>query len=49
MLYVADYGLGEIDVFRYQPNALKQIDKITNGITPSNDNLGIANTPPQRL
>jgi hypothetical protein len=49
VLYVADYGLGEIDVFRYQPNALKQIDKITNGITPSNDNLGIANTPPQRL
>jgi len=49
VLYVADYGLGEVDVFHYKPNALKQIDKITNGIEPSNDNLGIADTPPQKL
>ncbi len=49
VLYVADYGLGEIDVFSYTPNKLTQINTITNGITPSNDNLGVAVTPAQRL
>jgi hypothetical protein len=49
LLYVADFGLGEIDVFRYRPSALTLVNKITNGIVPSNDNLGIATTPAQRL
>lgn len=49
VLYVADYGLGEIDVFDYTPNKLTQINTITNGIVPSNDNLGVAVTPAQRL
>ncbi|HEY1656287.1 MAG TPA: hypothetical protein VGF86_14370 [Candidatus Tumulicola sp.] len=48
-LYVADYALGEIDVFRYRPTALKQTNKITNGITASNTNFGVADTPVQRL
>ncbi|MFZ0031828.1 MAG: hypothetical protein WAK84_08140 [Candidatus Cybelea sp.] len=49
VLYVADFGLGEIDVFRYRPRALTLVNKITNGIVPSNDNFGIATTPAQRL
>jgi sugar lactone lactonase YvrE len=49
VLYVADYGLGEIDVFDYTPSKLTQTNTITNGITPSNDNLGVAVTPVQRL
>jgi sugar lactone lactonase YvrE len=48
-LYVADYSLGEIDVFRYTPSGLTPINTITNGITPSNDNMGVATTPAQRL
>lgn len=48
-LYVADYSLGEIDVFRYRPNRLTQINKITNGIIPSNSNIGVATTPAQQL
>jgi hypothetical protein len=48
-LYVADYALGEIDEFRYRPSALTQINTITNGIVPSNSNLGIATTPAQQL
>jgi DNA-binding beta-propeller fold protein YncE len=47
-LYVADYAQGEIDVFRYSPNKLTQINKITNGMSPSSGNIGIANTPIQR-
>lgn len=31
VLYVADYDLGEIDVYLYAPNALTQINTITNG------------------
>ncbi|MGA8534635.1 MAG: hypothetical protein WB615_11045 [Candidatus Tumulicola sp.] len=49
VLFVADYSKGEIDVFDYSPSALKRINRITNGITPSNDNMGIAVTPAQRL
>lgn len=49
LLYVADFGLGEIDVFRYSPRALSLVNKITNGIVPSDDNFGIATTPAQRL
>lgn len=48
-LYVADYKLGEIDVFRYTPTALKQINKITNGESPSSDDFGVVDTPPQQL
>jgi NHL repeat len=47
-LYVADYSLGEIDVFKYSPSKLMQINKITNGMSPSSGNIGIANTPPQK-
>lgn len=49
VLFVADYSKGEIDVFDYSPSKLKRINKITNGITPSNDNMGIAVTPAQDL
>jgi WD40 repeat protein len=49
MLFVADSGLGEIDVFRYTPSALTQVNKITNGIAASKDNFGIATTPAQQL
>lgn len=48
-LYVADQGKGEIDVFRYHPTALKQIDTITNGESPSSDDFGVADRPPQQL
>jgi hypothetical protein len=47
-LYVADYALGEIDVFRYSPSKLTQINTITNGMSPSSGNIGIANTPAQQ-
>jgi|HubBroStandDraft_4_1064222.scaffolds.fasta_scaffold166209_2 hypothetical protein len=47
-LYVADYALGEIDVFRYRPSKLTQINTITNGMSPSSGNIGIANIPPQQ-
>jgi hypothetical protein len=49
VLYVADYALGEIDVFRYSPHALTQTNTITDGILASNYNLGVAVDPPQRL
>ena len=49
VLFVADYSKGEIDVFDYSPSKLKHINKITNGIAPSSDNMGIAVTPAQRL
>lgn len=49
VLYVADYGRGEIDVDQYAPNALRRINTITNGILPSNDNLGVAVYPSQQL
>jgi hypothetical protein len=45
---VADYDLGEIDVYDYAPSALTQTNTITNGILPSNYNLGIAVYPPQQ-
>lgn len=48
-LYVADDKLGEIDVFRYHPTALKQINTITNGLGPSNTVFGVASWPPQQL
>jgi WD40 repeat protein len=48
-LYVADSQLGEIDVFRYTPTALKQVNKITNGESPSQDDFGVVDTPPQQL
>jgi hypothetical protein len=48
-LYVADYALGEIDEFRYRRSELTQINTITNGIVPSNSNVGIASTPAQQL
>jgi len=48
-LYVADSQLGEIDIFSYEPTALKQIGKITSGLGPSNDDFGVADTPPQVL
>jgi WD40 repeat protein len=48
-LYVADSQLGEIDIFRYTPTALKQINKITNGENPSQDDFGVVDTPPQQL
>ncbi|HEX4012332.1 MAG TPA: hypothetical protein VHX17_00425 [Candidatus Cybelea sp.] len=48
LLYVADYDLGEIDVYRYSPNSLTQTNTITNGIVASNYNLGIAVDPPQQ-
>jgi hypothetical protein len=47
-LYVADYALGEIDVFRYTPSKLTQINTITNGMSASGGNIGIANTPAQQ-
>jgi NHL repeat len=47
-LYVADYALGEIDVFRYSPSKLTQINTITNGMSPSSGNIGIANIPAQQ-
>lgn len=49
VLFVADYSKGEIDVFDYTPSKLKRLDKITNGMSPSSDNMGIAVTPAQRL
>jgi hypothetical protein len=49
VLFVADYSKGEIDVFDYSQSNLKRINKITNGITASSDNMGIAVTPAQRL
>jgi hypothetical protein len=48
-LYVADSQLGEIDVFGYKPTGLKVIGKITSGLSPSNDDFGVADTPPQQL
>jgi hypothetical protein len=48
-LYLADYSQGKIDEYRYQPDALTLIDTITNGMTPSSGNLGIATTPAQQL
>ena len=48
VLYVADYDLGEIEVYDYAPNALTKTNTITNGILPSNDNLGIAVYPSQQ-
>jgi NHL repeat len=48
-LYVADSQLGEIDVFRYTPTALKQTNKITNGGSPSAGDYGVVDTPPQQL
>jgi hypothetical protein len=48
-LYVADSQLGEIDVFRYTPTALKQTNKITNGESPSQSDYGVVDTPPQQL
>jgi hypothetical protein len=48
-VYVADYGLSEIDVFRYRPSALTLVNKITNGISASSGNIGIAATPAQQL
>jgi NHL repeat len=47
-LYVADYALGEIDVFRYSPSKLTQINTITDGMSASSSNIGIANTPAQQ-
>jgi hypothetical protein len=47
IIYLADYTLGEIDVFRYTPTGLTLINKITNGIVPSNNNTGVAITSPQ--
>lgn len=47
-LYVADYSLGEIEVFRYTPRRLKEINKITNGMSSSSGNIGIADTPAQQ-
>ncbi|MGA7356395.1 MAG: hypothetical protein WA431_10295 [Candidatus Cybelea sp.] len=47
-LYVADYALGEIDVFRYSPSKLTQANKITNGMSSSSGSIGIANTPAQQ-
>lgn len=49
VLYLADYSLGEIDVFKYTPSALTQTNTITNGMSASSENLGIATTPAQRL
>jgi hypothetical protein len=49
VLFVADYSKGEIDVFDYAPSKLQRINKITNGITASSDNMGIAVAPAQRL
>jgi serine/threonine-protein kinase len=43
-IYVADYALGEIDVFDYTPAKLTLINTITNGIVASDNNLGIATT-----
>jgi hypothetical protein len=43
-IYLADYTLGEIDVFRYTPTALTLVNKITNGIVPSGTNTGVATT-----
>jgi hypothetical protein len=48
-LYVADSQLGEIDIFDYTPTALTQVGKITSGLSPSNDDFGVADTPPQQL
>lgn len=44
-IFLADYSLGEIDVFRYTPRKLTQINKITNGIIPSNTNVGVVTSP----
>jgi hypothetical protein len=44
-IFFADYSLGEIDVFNYTPSKLTQINKITNGIIPSNTNVGVATSP----
>jgi hypothetical protein len=49
LLYVSDYGLAEIDVFRYTPTGLTQVNKITNGLNPSESSLGIAMSPAQQL
>jgi hypothetical protein len=48
-LYLADYSQGKIDEYRYQPDALTLIGTITNGMTRSSGNLGIATTPAQQL
>ena len=40
-LFTADFVNASIDVFDYTPTSLTQIDKITNGITPSGNTLGI--------
>lgn len=48
-LYLADYANGAIDVYRYAPAKLTRINKITNGMSSSSDNIGIADTPVQQL
>jgi hypothetical protein len=45
MIYVANFGQAEIDVYRYTPNKLTLTNTISNGITASSENLGIAVSP----
>jgi sugar lactone lactonase YvrE len=48
-LYLADYSQGKIDEYRYRPDGLTLINTITNGMSPSSYNQGIATTPAQEL
>lgn len=48
-LYLADYSQGKIDEYRYRPDGLTLINTITNGMSPSSYNQGIATTPAQQL
>jgi hypothetical protein len=47
-LYVADYALGEIDVFHYSPRKLTRVNTITKGMSSSSGSIGIATTPAQQ-
>jgi hypothetical protein len=45
MLYIANFGQAEIDAYDYTPNKLTLANTISNGITASSENLGIALSP----
>ena len=45
MLYIANFGQAEINAYDYTPNKLTLANTISNGITASSENLGIALSP----
>ncbi|HEY3676352.1 MAG TPA: hypothetical protein VGK84_10220 [Candidatus Tumulicola sp.] len=45
MLYVANLTQGEIDAYDYTPSKITLVNKITNGMNASSDNLGVALSP----